>query len=81
MSDEKEISFEEALKQLEETVLHMEKGDLSLDDNIKFFEKGSSLADFCTKQLKQAEKKVEVLLKVDAKGQAEYQDFEDFSSR
>ena len=75
MSNSKKISFEDALKQLEETVLHMEKGDLSLDDNIKFFEKGSLLADFCSKQLKEAEKKVEVLLKVNNDGTAEFKDF------
>ncbi|MCM8532918.1 MAG: exodeoxyribonuclease VII small subunit [Lentisphaeraceae bacterium] len=73
---EKEITFEDALKKLEETVLLMEKGELSLDDNIKHFEKGSALSDFCSKQLKEAEKKVEVLLKVKADGTPEFKDFD-----
>ncbi|MCH2209141.1 MAG: exodeoxyribonuclease VII small subunit [Lentisphaerales bacterium] len=77
MSEPEKISFEEALKQLEETVIKMEKGDLSLDENISFFEKGSKLADFCTKQLSEAEKKIEVLLKVSPEGEPQFQEFND----
>jgi exodeoxyribonuclease VII small subunit len=75
MSDAEKISFEEALKQLEQTVMKMEKGDLSLDENIKSFEQGSKLADFCTKQLSEAEKKIEVLLKVTPEGTPQFQEF------
>lgn len=77
MSESEKITFEEALKQLEETVMKMEKGDLSLDENIQFFEKGSKLADFCTKQLSEAEKKIEVLLKVSPEGELQFQEFND----
>ena len=76
MSEDKKMNFEDALKELENTVTHMEKGDLSLDDNIKFFEKGSKLANFCSLQLKKAEKKVEVLLKVNSSGEPEFKDFQ-----
>ena len=75
MSESEKITFEEALKQLEETVMKMEKGELSLDENIKSFEKGSKLADYCTKQLSEAEKKIEVLLKVAPDGNPQFQDF------
>ena len=34
----KELSFEEALKELEEIVVNLEKGDISLDDAIKAYE-------------------------------------------
>ena len=77
MSESEKLSFEEALKQLEETVLQMEKGDLSLDENIKSFEKGSRLADFCSKQLNEAEKKIEVLLKVSEDGQPQFGGFKE----
>lgn len=64
MSEEKseELSFEDALKKLEQTVMKMEQGDLNLDQNIKYFEEGNKLVKYCTEQLNKAEKKVEVLL-------------------
>ena len=59
MTDKQEqMSFEKAVKELEETVMKMESGDLDLDENIKCFEKGNKLAAFCEEQLKVAEKKV-----------------------
>ena len=53
----KELSFEEALRELEEIVVNLEKGDISLDDAIKAYEKGSILKDQCEKRLKEAKKK------------------------
>ena len=55
----KELSFEEALKELEEIVVNLEKGDISLDDAIKAYEKGSILKDQCEKRLNEAKLKVE----------------------
>lgn len=60
--EEKELSFEEAIKKLEETVMKIEKGDLNLDENIRYFEEGNKLVKYCSDQLNKAEKKVEVLL-------------------
>lgn len=59
----KELNFEKALKDLEETVGKLEQGDLSLDESLKLFEKGVKLAKFLRKELEKAEKKVEILLK------------------
>ena len=59
----KELNFEKALKDLEETVGKLERGDLSLDESLKLFEKGVKLAKFLRKELEKAEKKVEILLK------------------
>ena len=73
---EKKLSFEQALKNLEATVLKMERGELSLDDNIKCFEEGNKLVKFCSEQLNKAEKKVEILLGRDSDGQPKWQDFE-----
>ncbi len=58
-----ELSFEKALEELENTVAKLEKGDLSLDDSLSFFEKGVQLAKFLRSELEKAEKKIEVLLK------------------
>ena len=60
---EKAIDFEKTLEELENIVEMMEEEELSLDQSIKFFEKGSKLVTQCTKKLNEAEKKVQILLK------------------
>ena len=74
--DKKELNFEDALKKLEQNVMKMERGELSLDDNIKCFEEGTKLVKFCSEQLNKAEKKVEILLGKGEDGQAKWQDFD-----
>ncbi|WP_018249971.1 exodeoxyribonuclease VII small subunit [Orenia marismortui] len=56
-----EISFEEALKQLEDTVDKLERGELSLEDSLTEFEKGVRLTKFCSNKLDQAEERIEVI--------------------
>lgn len=58
-----EMKFEDALKKLEKTVEELESGDLSLDDSLKRYEEGVKLAQFCSKKLDSARRKVEVLVK------------------
>ena len=60
----KEIEFEEALKKLETIVGRLEDGELSLEDALKAYEEGVRMADLCSKRLTEAEKRVEVLLKM-----------------
>jgi exodeoxyribonuclease VII small subunit len=55
--------FEEALKELEEIVNRLERGDLSLEEALKLFEEGVKLSRYCHKKLDEAQKKVEILLK------------------
>ena len=55
----KELSFEQALKELEEIVVNLEKGDISLDDAIMAYEKGSFLKEQFEKRLNEAKLKVE----------------------
>lgn len=69
-----EKTFEQSIKELEQVVLEMEKGDLSLEDAIKNFEKGMELSKECSKRLEQAEKKINVL--VNNNGVVEEQPFE-----
>lgn len=59
----KEIKFEEALKQLEEIVQKLESEELSLEDSLKKFEEGIKLSRICRKKLEEIEKKVQVLIK------------------
>jgi len=70
-----ELSFEKALKELEQIVERLEKGGLSLNESLDSFEKGVKLARFLRKELEKAEKKIEILLK-DSKGDIKAEPFE-----
>ena len=66
----KSLSFEEALKRLDEIVGHLEKGDLSLEDSVRCFEEGNELVKLCSRMLDAAEQKV-ILLREGPDGRAE----------
>ena len=53
------ISFEKALRELETIVTSLERGDVSLDDAIAAFERGTALKAHCQKRLEEARMKVE----------------------
>jgi exodeoxyribonuclease VII small subunit len=55
--------FESALTSLEEIVVQLEGGDLSLDRALELFEEGIQISRFCSSKLEEAERKVEVLTK------------------
>lgn len=57
------ITFEIAMKQLEQIVQELESGNLSLEDSIKKFEEGIKLSKFCSAKLDETEKKITLLLK------------------
>jgi exodeoxyribonuclease VII small subunit len=61
----KELNFEEAIKELEQTVKGMESGDLGLDELLSDFEKGIGLLRLCEKKLAEAEGRIEVLTKAE----------------
>ena len=63
MSDEKPINLEKALGELERLVEDLETGDLPLDKAMKKFEHGIKLTRTCQTALKDAEQKVQILLK------------------
>lgn len=71
-----EATFEKDLEALEGIVAALEEGGLSLDDALKQFESGITLARRCEKALSNAEKKIEVLLK-NAEGELEAQPFDE----
>ncbi len=62
---EDELSFEEALSQLEEVVNKLESGQLSLDESLSQFEKGIALSRLCNKKLVETQQKVEKLVAKD----------------
>ena len=45
--ENKDMSFEECLKQLEEIVGKLESKDISLDDAVKYYQKGLELSKRC----------------------------------
>ncbi|MCY4156916.1 MAG: exodeoxyribonuclease VII small subunit [Gammaproteobacteria bacterium] len=53
--------LEQSLKDLEQIVVSLEKGDLPLAEAIKQFERGVALTRRCQTVLKEAEQKVQVL--------------------
>jgi exodeoxyribonuclease VII small subunit len=56
-----DLSFEEAFKELEETMRRLEAGDLTLEESIALFERGQALARYCNTALDQAELRVNQL--------------------
>ncbi len=61
MSDEKPIvdmSFEEAIRALEQVVSALDRGDVALEDSIALYERGAALKAHCEAKLKEAEEKV-----------------------
>ena len=56
---EENITFEQAIEELETIINRLEEGDVPLDETIKLYEKGSELKDICEKKLQSAEGKIQ----------------------
>lgn len=66
------MTYEEAEKELLQTVERLERGDVELDEALKLWERGEELYRFCAAQLEAAEGKIEELARrVDAARPAE----------
>jgi exodeoxyribonuclease VII small subunit len=55
-------SFEEQLDELEKVVEKLERGDLTLEENVTLFERGVQLSNACKKDLAGAESRIQILL-------------------
>ena len=55
------LTFEEAMRELEKLVDGLDKGDISLDEAIAAYDRGSQLKDYCQKKLHEAKMKVETI--------------------
>ncbi len=60
---EKNLNFEEAIKDLEKIASELEKGDLDLEASVSKFEEGMELSKKCNNLLENAEKRISILLK------------------
>ena len=61
------MSFEEAMTELEKLVESLDKGEVSLDEAIAAYDRGSQLKDYCQKKLNEAKMKVETIQASDPK--------------
>ena len=53
-----EMSFEDAIRELEQVVGKLERGDVTLEESISLYERGAALKKRCEAKLKEAEEKV-----------------------
>ncbi|MFU8897416.1 exodeoxyribonuclease VII small subunit [Roseinatronobacter thiooxidans] len=56
-----EMSFEDALRGLEEIVTRLERGDVPLDQSITLYERGAELKKHCETRLNEAQMRVEAI--------------------
>ncbi len=62
-----QMTFEQAMKELEAVVGQLERGDVALDQSIALYERGAALKKRCEDELKRAEEKVAAIT-LDASG-------------
>jgi exodeoxyribonuclease VII small subunit len=58
-TDVTQLSFEDALKRLEEIVRTLEKGEAPLDQSIELYQEGDRLKQHCEARLKEAQARIE----------------------
>ncbi len=75
LAKKRKINFEASLAELEALVEKMERGEFSLEESLKQFERGIALARACHAALRDAEQKVAVLTR-DEHGNEQLADFD-----
>jgi exodeoxyribonuclease VII small subunit len=60
--DIRKMSFEDALKELEDIVQSLEQGDVSLDESIAVYTRGTHLKNHCAAKLKDAQARIEKIV-------------------
>lgn len=69
------LSYEEAINELEKIVSELENEQLSLDESVKKFERGVELSKYCNELLEKAEKNITILIEK-SNGEVEEEEFE-----
>lgn len=72
MTNEKELTFEEAMSALDGIVEKLEAGDVPLEKAIAYYEEGMKLSKLCNDKLKNAQEKMTNIVN----GQDEIEPFE-----
>ena len=63
----KKLTFEDAMAELEDVISKLESNNLSLDEMIKFYEKGMKLTNSCKQLLTEAEEQITTLVNENGK--------------
>lgn len=72
----KDLSFEDALKELEGIVQRLERGDAPLEESITIYQRGAALKAHCDAKLKDAQMKVEKIV-LDGSGKVSTENFDE----
>ncbi|MBS8264840.1 MULTISPECIES: exodeoxyribonuclease VII small subunit [Bacillaceae] len=67
MADEKKLSFEQAMDQLESIVEKLEEGDVPLEEAISFYKEGMELSKLCHDKLKNVEEQLAQIITEDGR--------------
>ena len=73
--DVSDLSYEEALNELEKVVATLESGSAPLEKAIELYTLGSILKDHCQKKLNSAEEKISILVKKNGEERQEIKPF------
>lgn len=66
-SEENELSFEEAMNQLEQIVERLEEGDVPLEEAITIYKQGMELSKLCHDKLKNVEEQLAQIITDDGR--------------
>lgn len=76
MAIEQELSFEQAMEQLEDIVRKLEEGNVPLEEAISIYKKGMELSKLCHDKLQDAEEQVAKLMTEDGEREFRVQEEE-----
>ena len=67
MTNEKKLSFEDAMTKLEQIVDKLEEGDVPLEEAILFYKEGMELSKLCHTKLKSVEEQLTQIITEDGR--------------
>ncbi|PLS01697.1 exodeoxyribonuclease VII small subunit [Neobacillus cucumis] len=67
MTNEKTLTFEEAMSKLEQIVEKLEEGDVPLEEAITFYKEGMELSKLCHDKLKTVEEQLTQIITEDGR--------------
>ncbi len=74
------LTFEQALRELQNIVDKLETGEVTLEEAIEMYERGVKLSKYCIQKLTQAELRIKKIIKDEANGFT-LLDFNDFNNK
>ena len=75
MTENQELTFEEAMNELETLVRRLEEGRMPLEESVKAYERGMALKKICDAKLQAAKLKVDQIVK-EGQGEVSLKPFE-----